>query len=286
MNKLRPSNFFERLYTDLVADILENGIEQTDRTGTGTLEIFGAQLKFPVSEADFPILRYKKVNFKAALVEFLWYLRGDTDASYLVENGVKFWNAWIDEDGDIPYSYPRHFRAYEGLVDQLKNAIRDVKENPDSRRIIINLWNPTEIDIAALPPCPVMYQFNRQGGKLNLMVTQRSADVFLGLPFDVVAASLFLLLMAKEAGLKPGEVTYSIGSAHLYKNHLDQARVYLERAVVDQLVYDEASLKPTRIKVDYQETILNKHGEVTYEVEHFKLENYEHLGFLPGELSV
>lgn len=226
------STFVVQEYRKLLEHVLENGKPRTDRTGTGTLGVFGAQARFDLRES-FPLLTTKRLHVRSIIHELLWFLRGDTNVKYLHEHGVSIWDEWADENGDLGPVYGRQWRCWQGADgrthDQIAEAVRLVREQPDSRRIIVSAWNPTDISKMALPPCHVLFQFHVANGELSCQLYQRSADLFLGVPFNIASYALLVLMMAQVTGLKPGEFIHSFGDLHLYSNHLDQAREQLAR---------------------------------------------------------
>jgi thymidylate synthase len=225
-------NHEERQYLDLVREVLERGARKTDRTGTGTLSVFGRQLRFRLEEA-FPLLTTKKLHTKSILYELLWFLRGETNIRWLQERGVTIWDEWADDKGELGpvYGYQwRHWRTPDGReIDQIKQLIANLKAKPDSRRHIVSAWNPADVDRMALPPCHALFQFYVAGGRLSCQMYQRSADLFLGVPFNIASYAALTLMVAQVTGLKPGEFILTLGDAHLYLNHLEQARSQLER---------------------------------------------------------
>jgi thymidylate synthase len=222
----------EEQYLDLVAEVLERGARKSDRTGTGTLSVFARQLRFSL-EDSFPLLTTKKLHLKSILYELLWFLRGETNVRWLQERGVTIWDEWADENGELGpvYGYQwRHWRTPGGgEVDQIKNLIQSLKTKPDSRRHIVSAWNPADVDRMALPPCHLLFQFYVAGGRLSCQMYQRSADLFLGVPFNIASYSALALMVAQVTGLRPAEFILTLGDAHLYLNHLEQARIQLER---------------------------------------------------------
>jgi thymidylate synthase len=218
-------------YLNLLNHILETGIRKSDRTGTGTLSTFGYQMRFDLSEG-FPAVTTKKLHLKSIIYELLWFLNGDTNIKFLNENGVSIWDEWADEEGNLGPIYGRQWRNWQTngkAVDQVSELINLIKTNPDSRRMIISAWNAGEIEKMALPPCHVLFQFYVADGKLSCQLYQRSADVFLGVPFNIASYALLTLMIAQVAGLQPGEFVHTFGDAHLYLNHLDQAKLQLTR---------------------------------------------------------
>jgi thymidylate synthase len=213
--------------------VLEHGAPKTDRTGTGTRSVFGGQMRFPLS-ADFPLLTTKKVHLKSILYELLWFLRGDTNVKWLQERGVSIWDEWADAKGELGpvYGYQwRHWRAPDGReIDQIAQVLEAIRKKPDSRRHIVSAWNPADVDRMALPPCHALFQFYVAEGRLSCQLYQRSADLFLGVPFNIASYALLTLMVAQVCGLKPGEFVHTLGDAHLYNNHLEQAHEQLARA--------------------------------------------------------
>ena len=212
--------------------MLEHGQPKADRTGTGTLSIFGAQTRFDLRE-NFPLLTTKKLHIKSIIYELLWFLRGDTNVRYLNEHGVTIWDEWADKEGDLGRVYGAQWRDWRGQsdahVDQIENAIAQIKSTPQSRRLIVSAWNPAEIDKMALPPCHVLFQFYVQDGELSCQLYQRSADLFLGVPFNIASYSLLTLMVAQVCDLKPGDFVHTFGDLHLYRNHIEQAHEQLAR---------------------------------------------------------
>lgn len=219
-------------YLNLLDRILTEGTPKNDRTGTGTLSVFGHQMRFNLADG-FPLLTTKKLHLKSIIYELLWFLRGDTNARWLQERGVRIWNEWADPDGDLGHIYGYQWRSWPdydgGHIDQIANAIRDIKENPDSRRIIVCAWNVADLKNMNLPPCHMFFQFYVANGRLSLQMYQRSGDTFLGVPFNIASYALLLQMVAQVTGLEAGDFVHTIGDAHLYKNHLEQARLQLTR---------------------------------------------------------
>ena len=219
-------------YLDLLNRIMTEGIKKTDRTGTGTLSVFGHQMRFNM-EDGFPLLTTKKLHLKSIIYELLWFLKGDTNVRYLQEHGVRIWNEWADENGDLGPVYGHQWRSWPdydgGTIDQIGNVIDLIKHHPDSRRMIVSAWNPAEVDSMALPPCHCLFQFYVADGRLSLQLYQRSADTFLGVPFNIASYALLLMMMAQVTGLKAGDFIHTTGDTHLYLNHLEQARLQLTR---------------------------------------------------------
>jgi len=219
-------------YLDLLNRIMTEGVEKHDRTGTGTISVFGHQMRFDLSEG-FPLLTTKKLHLKSIIYELLWFLRGDTNAKWLQERGVRIWNEWADPDGDLGHIYGYQWRSWPdykgGHIDQIAQAVDQIKNNPDSRRIIVNAWNVGDLDNMNLPPCHMFFQFYVAKGKLSLQMYQRSADTFLGVPFNIASYALLLQMMAQVCGLEAGELIHTTGDTHLYLNHLEQAKLQLTR---------------------------------------------------------
>ena len=219
-------------YHDLLKYILENGVSKTDRTGTGTLSVFGYQMRFDLSEG-FPMITTKKLHLKSIIYELLWFLNGDTNINYLNENGVRIWNEWADENGDLGPVYGKQWRSWESksgeTIDQIENLIKTIKNNPDSRRMIVNAWNVGDLNKMALTPCHCLFQFYVSNGKLSCLLYQRSADTFLGVPFNIASYALLTMMVAHVCNLEAGEFIHSFGDVHLYNNHIEQAKLQLER---------------------------------------------------------
>jgi thymidylate synthase len=222
----------EGAYLDLLADILANGERREDRTGVGTLGVFGRQMRFDLAGA-FPLLTTKRVHFKSIVVELIWFLRGDTNVRWLQERGVSIWDEWADAEGELGPVYGKQWRSWAApggeSIDQMAKLIEALKTNPASRRHVVSAWNPAEVDQMALPPCHCLFQFYVARGRLSCQLYQRSADVFLGVPFNIASYALLTLMLARVVGLEPGEFVHTLGDAHLYLNHLDQARAQLAR---------------------------------------------------------
>jgi thymidylate synthase len=253
-----------RQYHELLRRVLEHGRPRADRTGTGTLSIFGAQARFDLRK-NFPLLTTKKLHLKSIIYELLWFLRGDTNVRYLNEHGVTIWDEWADEHGNLGRVYGAQWRDWRGengvRVDQIDNVISEIKENPQSRRLIVNAWNAAEIERMALPPCHVLFQFYVQDGELSCQLYQRSADLFLGVPFNIASYALLTLMVAQVVDLRPGDFVHTFGDLHLYQNHLEQAR--------EQLTRDCRSLP--RLKLN--PAIKN--------IRAFKFEDFELIGYDP-----
>ena len=219
-------------YLDLLIRILNEGVHKGDRTGTGTLSVFGNQMRFDLRDG-FPLLTTKKLHLKSIIYELLWFLRGDTNVHYLQEHGVRIWNEWADENGELGPVYGHQWRSWPdykgGTIDQITNVLEQIKHNPNSRRMLVTAWNPAEVDEMALPPCHCLFQFYVADGRLSLQLYQRSADTFLGVPFNIASYALLLQMMAQVTGLEAGEFIHTTGDTHLYSNHLEQAKLQLTR---------------------------------------------------------
>ncbi len=252
----------ERQYLALLADILETGVQRGDRTGTGTLGVFGRQMRFDLAQG-FPLLTTKKLHRKSIILELLWFLRGDTNVRWLQERGVSIWDEWADESGELGPVYGKQWRSWTApdgrVIDQIANVVESLKTTPHSRRHIVSAWNPADVDDMALPPCHCLFQFFVADGKLSCQLYQRSADVFLGVPFNIASYALLTMMMAKVTGLEPGEFVHTFGDAHLYLNHLDQAREQLAR---------EPYPFPTL-------TIADKRDLFAFDYEDFKVSGYK-----------
>jgi thymidylate synthase len=219
-------------YLDLMRHVRDNGVKKEDRTGTGTLSVFGYQMRFDLGEG-FPVLTTKKLHLRSIIHELLWFLKGDTNIQYLKDNGVSIWDEWADENGDLGPVYGSQWRSWPAPdgrhIDQIAQVVDQIRNNPDSRRIIVTAWNPAEIENMALPPCHAFFQFYVAGGRLSCQLYQRSADIFLGVPFNIASYALLTMMMAQVTGLEPGEFVHTLGDAHLYLNHLEQADLQLTR---------------------------------------------------------
>ncbi|WP_273531289.1 thymidylate synthase [Leyella lascolaii] len=261
-------------YLDLLNRIMTEGIKKTDRTGTGTLSVFGHQMRFNM-EDGFPLLTTKKLHLKSIIYELLWFLKGDTNVRYLQEHGVRIWNEWADENGDLGPVYGHQWRSWPdydgGTIDQIGNVIDLIKHHPDSRRMIVSAWNPAEVDSMALPPCHCLFQFYVADGRLSLQLYQRSADTFLGVPFNIASYALLLMMMAQVTGLKAGDFIHTTGDTHLYLNHLEQARLQL-----------------TRTPRQLPRMILNKDVKNLFDFryEDFSLEGYDPWEHISAKVSV
>ena len=253
---------------------MAEGHEKSDRTGTGTISVFGHQMRFDLDEG-FPLLTTKQLHLKSIIYELLWFLRGDTNVKYLQEHGVRIWNEWAGPDGDLGHIYGYQWRSWPdysgGHVDQISDAIDAIKHNPDSRRIIVSAWNVAELDRMNLPPCHILFQFYVSGGRLSMQLYQRSADIFLGEPFNIASYSLLLMMVAQVTGLKPGEFIHTLGDAHIYLNHLDQVRLQLTR-------------EPRRLPVMHINEEINNIFDFKYE--DFRLEGYDPHPHIAGVVAV
>ncbi|MBR4773760.1 MAG: thymidylate synthase [Bacteroidales bacterium] len=263
-----------RQYLDLLQYVLDHGTERQDRTGTGTVGVFGYQMRFDLSEG-FPALTTKKLHLRSIIHELLWFLRGDTNIKYLKDNGVSIWDEWADENGDLGPVYGSQWRSWPdgkgGTIDQIANVVRQIKENPYSRRLLVTAWNPAEIEEMALPPCHCLFQFYVDNGRLSCQLYQRSADIFLGVPFNIASYALLTMMMAQVCGLEAGEFVHTFGDAHIYKNHLDQVRLQLSR--------DPRPLPTMRINPEVKDIF-------GFKYEDFTLENYNPHPHIKGEVSV
>jgi thymidylate synthase len=243
----------ERQYLGLLADIMTTGVERGDRTGTGTLGVFGRQMRFDLAQG-FPLLTTKRVHFRSILVELLWFLRGETNVGWLRERGVSIWDEWADADGELGPVYGKQWRSWTApdgrVIDQIAAVQRQLRANPESRRHVVSAWNPAEIEDMALPPCHCLFQFFVAEGRLSCQLYQRSADVFLGVPFNIASYALLTMMMAQACGLQPGEFVHTLGDAHLYLNHLDQAKRQLTR---DPLPFPTVRLSPRADIFDFTE---------------------------------
>lgn len=261
-------------YLDLLSHVLEHGVEKRDRTGTGTISTFGYQMRFDLSER-FPMMTTKKLHLKSVIHELLWFLSGSTNVRYLQENGVRIWNEWADADGNLGPVYGYQWRSWPAAdgrsVDQIKAVTGSLRNNPDSRRHIVSAWNVGELDKMALPPCHILFQFYVAGGRLSCQLYQRSADIFLGVPFNIASYSLLTLMMAQVTGYKPGEFIHTLGDAHIYLNHLDQVRLQLTR---------EPRTLPVMTLNSGIDDILS------FKYEDFSLTGYEPYPAIKGEISV
>ncbi len=261
-------------YLDLLRHIMENGTDKSDRTGTGTRSVFGYQMRFDLKDG-FPLLTTKKLHLRSIIYELLWFLRGDTNVRYLQEHGVRIWNEWAGPDGDLGHVYGYQWRswpAYDGtFIDQIAQAVNDIRHNPDSRRIIVSAWNVADLPSMHLPPCHALFQFYVSGGRLSLQLYQRSADCFLGVPFNIASYALLLLMTTRITGLEPGEFIHTLGDAHIYLNHFDQVKEQLQR-------------QPRRLP---QMLIHGEQKELTdFRFEDFELTGYDPMPHIKAAVSV
>lgn len=261
-------------YQDLLKRILKEGVKREDRTGVGTLSIFGHQMHFNM-EDGFPLLTTKKLHIKSIIYELLWFLKGDTNIKYLQEHGVKIWNEWADENGDLGPVYGHQWRSWPdykgGSIDQIKNVLDLIKHSPSSRRMLVTAWNPAEVDEMALPPCHCLFQFYVAEGKLSLQLYQRSADTFLGVPFNIASYSLLLHMMAQVTGLEVGEFIHTTGDTHIYLNHLEQVKLQLTRT--------PRPLPKIIINPDVKDLF-------SFHYDDFKIEDYNPYPHIPGTVAV
>lgn len=261
-------------YLDLLDRILREGTLKGDRTGTGTVSLFGHQMRFNL-EKGFPLLTTKKLHFKSIVYELLWFLKGDTNVRYLQEHGVRIWNEWADENGELGPVYGHQWRAWPdyagGAIDQISNVVDQLRHNPDSRRMIVCAWNVAEVERMALPPCHTLFQFYVADGRLSLQLYQRSADTFLGVPFNIASYALLLLMMAQVTGLKPGEFIHTTGDTHIYTNHLEQVKLQLTRT---PRPLPRVWLNP-EVKSIFD-----------FQYEDIRLEDYDPWPHIPGKVSV
>jgi len=261
-------------YLDLLGHILNMGVSKTDRTGIGTYSIFGYQNRYNLEEG-FPLLTTKKLHLKSIIYELLWFLQGDTNIRYLNEHGVHIWDEWADERGDLGPVYGSQWRSWrtadQGTVDQISQVVHQIRTNPDSRRLIVNAWNVGEIARMALPPCHVLFQFYVADGKLSCQLYQRSADVFLGVPFNIASYALLTMMIAQVCELQPGEFVHTFGDVHLYKNHIEQARTQLERAPYP--------LPTMRINPDVKDIF-------SFQFSDFELQNYQAHPHIKAQVAV
>lgn len=263
-----------KTYLNLLERILNDGVQKDDRTGTGTLSVFGHQMRFDLSEG-FPLLTTKKLHLKSIIYELLWFLKGDTNIRYLQEHGVSIWNEWADENGELGPVYGHQWRSWPdyngGFIDQISNVVDLIKHHPDSRRMIVSAWNVAEVNKMALPPCHTLFQFYVCNGRLSLQLYQRSADTFLGVPFNIASYALLTMMMAQVTGLEPGEFVHTTGDTHLYLNHLEQARLQLTR--------EPRSLPTMRLNTDIKSLF-------DFQYEDFVLEDYDPWPPIKAEVSV
>ena len=263
-----------KLYLDLCRRILDEDVDKHDRTGTGTRSVFGHQMRFDLTEG-FPLLTTKKLHLKSIIYELLWFLRGDTNARWLQERGVRIWNEWADPDGNLGHIYGYQWRSWPdykgGTIDQISQAVDMIKNQPDSRRIIVNAWNVGDLDNMNLPPCHMFFQFYVAKGRLSLQMYQRSADTFLGVPFNIASYALLLQMMAQVTGLEPGEFIHTTGDTHIYTNHFEQVKLQLTRT--------PRPLPTMRLNPDVKSIF-------DFQYEDFTLENYDPWPHIPGKVSV
>ncbi|MBP7965073.1 MAG: thymidylate synthase [Paludibacteraceae bacterium] len=261
-------------YHDLLQRVLTEGTEKSDRTGTGTMSVFGHQMRFDLSEG-FPMLTTKKLHLKSIVYELLWFLNGDTNVKYLQDHGVRIWNEWADADGDLGHIYGYQWRSWPdyngGHIDQISEVVTTIKNNPDSRRMIVSAWNVGDLNNMKLPPCHAFFQFYVANGKLSLQLYQRSADIFLGVPFNIASYALLLKMMAQVANLEVGEFIHTLGDAHIYTNHLEQVKLQLTR--------DFRPLPQLKINPD-------KHSIFDFEFEDFEVIGYNPHPHIPGAVAV
>ena len=261
-------------YLDLLRRIKEEGVIKTDRTGTGTKSVFGHQMRFNLADG-FPLVTTKKCHFKSIIYELLWFLKGDTNIKYLQENGVRIWNEWADENGDLGHVYGYQWRSWPdykgGHIDQISQVIDQIKNNPNSRRLLVSAWNVAEVDEMALPPCHLLFQFYVADGRLSLQLYQRSADCFLGVPFNIASYSLLLLMVAQVCGLEPGEFVHTTGDTHLYLNHMEQTDLQLSR--------EPRQLPQMRLNPDVKNIF-------DFKYEDFELINYDPHPHIKGIVAV
>lgn len=261
-------------YHDLLKRVLAEGVKKEDRTGTGTISVFGHQSRYNL-EDGFPLLTTKKVHLKSVIYELLWFLAGDTNVKYLQDNGVRIWNEWADQDGDLGHIYGYQWRSWPdykgGHIDQIAEVVDQIKNNPDSRRIIVNAWNVADIENMNLPPCHAFFQFYVADGRLSLQLYQRSADIFLGVPFNIASYALLLQMMAQVTGLRAGDFVHTLGDAHIYSNHMEQVQLQLSR--------DLRSLPTMKINPDVKSIF-------DFKYEDFELEGYDPHPHIKGEVAV
>lgn len=261
-------------YLDLLDHVMKKGVRKTDRTGTGTISVFGYQMRFNLNDG-FPVLTTKKLHLKSIIHELLWFITGDTNTRYLKENGVTIWDEWADEHGNLGPVYGSQWRSWPAAdgrkIDQLAAVIDSIKNSPDSRRHIVSAWNVGEVDKMALPPCHLLFQFYVAGGKLSCQMYQRSADIFIGVPFNIASYSLLTMMMAQVCGLKPGDFIHTLGDAHIYLNHIEQVKLQLTR-------------KPFRLPV--MKINPDVKDIFSFRYEDFKLEGYESHPHIKGDIAV
>jgi thymidylate synthase len=281
----RPSLLFLRLiyvlkrnamkpYLDLLQHVLENGFEKKDRTGTGTISVFGYQMRFNLQNG-FPLMTTKKLHLKSIIYELLWFLKGETNTRYLNEHGVTIWNEWADARGELGHIYGYQWRSWPSYtgksIDQIEKVLQSIRHSPDSRRHIVSAWNVADLENMALPPCHVLFQFYIADGKLSLQLYQRSADIFLGVPFNIASYALLLMMVAQVTGLEPGEFIHTLGDAHIYRNHFEQVGLQLSR--------EPRSLPSMKLNPEVQSLF-------DFTFQDFNLENYNPHPHIKGEISV
>lgn len=261
-------------YIELLRHVTGNGAEKADRTGTGTVSVFGYQMRFDLAEG-FPLLTTKKLHLRSIIHELLWFLRGDTNTGYLKENNVRIWDAWAGENGDLGHIYGYQWRSWPaaggGSIDQIAGVVSSIKENPDSRRHIVSAWNVGDLERMALPPCHILFQFYVADGRLSCQLYQRSADIFLGVPFNIASYSLLTMMIAQVTGLKPGDFVHTLGDAHIYLNHMDQVRIQMGR---EPRTLPVMNINPARKDID------------EFIFEDFELTGYNPHPHIKGEISV
>ena len=261
-------------YLDLLNRVLTEGSAKEDRTGTGTISVFEHQMRFNL-EDGFPLLTTKKLHLKSIIYELLWFLQGDTNVKYLQDHGVRIWNEWADENGELGPVYGHQWRSWPdykgGTIDQIANVVNMIKNNPDSRRLIVSAWNVAEVEKMALPPCHTLFQFYVANGRLSLQLYQRSADIFLGVPFNIASYALLLMMVAQATGLKAGDFVHTLGDAHIYKNHLDQVKLQMTR--------DPRKLPIMKINPEKKDIF-------SFEYEDFTLEGYDPHPHIAGQVAV
>lgn len=263
-----------RQYLDLLQHVLDHGTPREDRTGTGTVGVFGYQMRFPLDKG-FPLLTTKKLHLRSIIYELLWFLRGDTNIQYLHDHKVTIWDEWADKNGDLGPVYGSQWRSWPdgrgGTIDQIANVVNEIKTNPYSRRLMVTAWNPAEIQDMALPPCHCLFQFYVSNGKLSCQLYQRSADIFLGVPFNIASYALLTMMMAQVCDLEPGDFVHTLGDAHIYQNHLDQVKLQLTR---DPRPLPQMLINPEKKDI------------FSFDYEDFTLTNYDPHPHIKGEVSV
>ena len=261
-------------YLNLLQNVLDNGFEKKDRTGTGTISVFGYQMRFNLDDG-FPLLTTKKLHLKSIIYELLWFLKGSTNVKYLQDNGIRIWNEWAKDDGELGPIYGYQWRSWQknngGHIDQIAQVIDSIKNNPDSRRHIVSAWNVAQLDDMQLPPCHILFQFYVADGKLSCQLYQRSADIFLGVPFNIASYALLLMMIAQVTELKPGEFVHTLGDAHIYTNHIEQVKLQLSREPRNLPIL---IINPERKNIN------------DFEYEDFRLENYDPHPHIKGDISI